>query len=301
MGYVKQVVFALATLGLVTYAIWASSWILSNPNLVFEMSSDSFWTVTLVPINGLLVGLSYALTVVMSKEKVIDLGVIAVSAMIPIAMMGVFGVWISGGLAVSEILAMMMIRHSLATYLNFGPATILMPGIKTVAVVLIVCIYGVWGWQMQQAVNKNGFHLPDSLVDEVIKLMDTSSGNQEGSSYINQLAGGGLSQQLGISQQQLETFGNSQLGNQVAENIQKQTQTAVKEALNKQVDIIIKPILPIFGWGMAAMLGFSALGMLVFPLFQITAGIVWWIFWAMEKTGWVRFETEMRPVKKLVV
>lgn len=110
-----------------------------------------------------------------------------------------------------------------------------------------------------------------------------------------------MSQQLGISQQQLETFGNSQLGNQVAENIQKQTQTAVKEALNKQVDIIIKPILPIFGWGMAAMLGFSALGMLVFPLFQITAGIVWWIFWAMEKTGWVRFETEMRPVKKLVV
>lgn len=81
---------------------------------------------------------------------------------------------------------------------------------------------------------------------------------------------------------------------------QGQIDSLVKEALKDQIQNLIKPYLGLIPAVVAALLFFtlqaltSLVSLLIYPL-------LWLIFLILEKIGFVKFTTEMREVKKMVV
>lgn len=299
MNYLKQLVFGVIYLCLLGWTIYWSEQIVGNPWMVFDLGWNSLWELVVFDLWIGLSGLLFAVSVVMSKEKLIDIGVIVVGGILPLAMLGVSGIILGVIILSGEILTLMMIRRSLKSYLTFSASNILMPGVRSLAMVILVGMSIIYGVNLQIEVNKNGFRLPDGIVDSAIKLSggDTNSST----SVMDSLSqNSGLLAQFGVSQEQLKTVDPKIIEQFLGSNKQISQQSVIKDAINKQVASAVAPVLPYMGMMMGGLFLISMLGIigLIYPLL---GGLTWGLFILMERIGLIRFEKEMREVRKLVV
>lgn len=114
-----------------------------------------------------------------------------------------------------------------------------------------------------------GFQIPDSLIDTALKMTPLDAASDQNS----------ILTQLPVAELMRDT---------IKQTIKDQIQGFIKPYIN-----FIPAILTVLLFLTLQSLT-SLLNILVYPL-------LWLIFFILEKTGFVTFTTEMRPVKKLIV
>ena len=105
-----------------------------------------------------------------------------------------------------------------------------------------------------------------------------------------------LLKQSGLNPKMLESLTTTQK-NQSPTSV---TDTLIRQTLKDQIQNLIKPYIGFVPAGLAVLLFLtlqffiSIMNLFIYPL-------LWVIFFLLEETGFIKFETEQRPVRKMVV
>lgn len=239
------------------------------------------------------------------------------------------GVIILIGTIIALTLTFALLQNKLRTYITFQPTVLLTPSIKSLTTFLILILSFTYYLSINQLISKNGFEIPDELIDQSIKLMQPNlNPNVQGAKYIAQVTpeqiemlrqNPELLKQYGVDESMLNaveeqiksapqqsTSGESPKTNSALPDKSSTTQvnpldnSFVKSMLKSQFDQMLKPYQSFIAPALALLFFISLtsisslLSIFINPLLLI-------IFYLLEKTNFVRFEKEMREVKKLVV
>lgn len=172
-----------------------------------------------------------------------------------------FAFW---NMSLSAVFAVGISVSLLLAYLTFNPTALLGPAVRHLSGLLILSFCLVYFLSASKIIAQNGLQIPDSLIDTALKFSSPTSPN---SPDLLQLS--------------------------IPPDLLKQT---VKD----QLQGLIKPYQGFVPASLAVMLFLtlqsltSILNLLIYPLLWVT-------FFILEKTGFVKFEVEQRPVKKLIV
>lgn len=292
MGYLKQIVFGLISIAILIWSVVVIQRFIANPWIVFGVNWESLVDIlTLVAVLTLW-SVSFGISVVIGKEKLINAGIILATGVLPISILGMSG-WAIGVIGMLSLaIEWLFIKQSLTSYLNFSAGSIIMPGAKAATTIMMIGVSIVYGLSMQENVRVNGFHIPDEIINEAIKLSGQSGGN----SAADQLDINGLASQFGVSAEQLKSVDVKKLGGLVGQ----QTETKIRQAVDQQLSSLVAPILPYWGILAGSLFLLTMLGLLGF-FYPLDWGLIWLVFKSMEKMGAIHFQTEMREIKKLVI
>lgn len=174
--------------------------------------------------------------------------------------------FLSTGIFISQIITFAFLKNSLKSYLTFNPNSVFGPSIRYLTTFLIITICAVYFISTHAQISQKGFQIPDSLLDT---SLDLTSGFE----------------QTGLDQSVLDNF------NQPKEFTKQLVKDQSEKFLQPYVGIIA-PLLSLFFFLTLQSLS-SIVNFFMHPLLWIT-------FYILEKTGFVTFTEEARPVKKMV-
>lgn len=215
--------------------------------------------------------------------------------------------YLSVGIFVSQIIIFALLDNKLKNYLNFNPNSILGPSIKRLSTFFIIILCAVYFTFISKQVSEKGFQIPDSLIDSAINLASGLGQTDKPETQAPKLS---ISEeQLQLLKQNPDLLRQSGLDPSILDTLNKPgalsqpqdlTKELTKQLVKDQLDTVLKPYLNFIPAILAVLLFLtlqsitSILNLLIYPLLWIT-------FYILEKTGFVTFTTEMRPVKKIVV
>ncbi len=170
---------------------------------------------------------------------------------------------------------------------------------------LTVCI--VYFFSVSKIIAQNSFQIPDSLIDTALKLTTSSLPNiQPEQASLPQITPDQLDllkknpellKQSGLDPKILESLTNPKEGTQPPASLKDEL---IKQTVKDQIQNFIKPYTNFVPAGLAILLFLtlqfftSIINLFIYPL-------LWLTFFILEKTGFVKFEVEQRPVKKLII
>ncbi len=297
MLLVKKLIFALFFLIVFSIVIFQLNPLLKSYDFIFSLSWDS--AIQLFVLTGfiLLSSLLFVIFASLAYDWKIVLPVGLLASLIPMAMIGPsLGLILSVGVLVSLFLTYLGVENTLKTYLNFAPTTLFGPSIRLLSSFLILVISLTYFLSINSVLQKESFQIPDSLIDQALKLTplpkETSQPQQQ-------------TAQPQITQEQINLLKQNpdllkQYGLDPAKAPQNLLNDTLKQTIKDQLQNIIKPYLGIIPAVLAVLLFFilqsltSILNLLIYPL-------LWVIFYILEKSGYIKFSEEMRPVKKMVI
>lgn len=210
-----------------------------------------------------------------------------------------------GSLAVFT-LTFAILENKLKTYLTFETSSLFGPSIRSLSSFLIVIFSFAYFLSSNQMIQKSGFEIPDSLIDTALQFTQPKTDEQESS--VSQLSipqeqlellkkNPDLLKQSGLDPKILDTLNQPQKALKTPQDL---TNNLVKAAIKDQFQNLIKPYITFIPIILALMLFFtlqsttSLLSLIIYPL-------LWIIFFILEKSRFISFTTEMRPVKKMVI
>lgn len=199
------------------------------------------------------------------------------------------------------------VYQTIKTYLAFQPTKLFIPLIKHTATLLLLVSSLTFFLSSQAEIQKDGFHLPPSLIDLSLKLLPNqggflSSGQQKEKKPMSTLSQDQI-KALRENPQLLSQFGlnPSMLDNLT--NTKQQTlsmQTLMKSTIESQLQNYIKPYVQFVPMILAVIFFLTVQSLLaVFEL--LLTPVVWSLFWFLEAVGFITFTLETREVKKLVI
>lgn len=214
------------------------------------------------------------------------------------------------GFLTSFMIILLALDKKLSTYLTFTPTSLLLPSITQLSMLLLAVVSVALFIAADTKIKEEGFELPDSFVDQILQVSMPKELSEQGPKQSQPQIPPEQLELLRQNPQLLKQYG---LDPSILDEINTQSappaggrqtpsveQSLVKNEVKKQIDNIVKPYLDFLPIALAAIFfltlkfGLSVLSLTLFPL-------VWLIFWVLEKTGFTKFETEMREVKKLVI
>jgi len=277
MQIVKKLIFAPFFLIFFIILIYQLNPLFKSYEFIFSLSVNTLINLIIISI---LISLSSFLFILFASfspdwKLVVPVGIL--TSLTPFIFLGPsLAVVLGVGILVCLIITYLGLENSLKSYLNFNPNNILGPSIRHLAGLLIFIICIAYFLAINKVVSEKGFALPDSLIDAALKF--TPQENQSQSSP-----------QLSLPQDQIELLKKNP-------DLLKQSKQIVKD----QVQSFIKPYLNFIPPALALLLFLtlqsitSLVNLLIYPLLWIT-------FYVLEKTGFVKFVTETREVKKMVI
>ncbi len=153
---------------------------------------------------------------------------------------------------------------------------------------------------INKTISEQSFQIPDSLIDTAIKLTAQSQGENTQEQTVQP----SLSpEQIDLLKKNPELLKQSGLDPSILDNLNKSPNTPndlIKQTIKDQVQTFLKPYLGFMPAGLAVLLFLtlqsltSILNLLIYPL-------LWILFLVFEKTGFVKFTIEQRPVKKMAL
>lgn len=207
---------------------------------------------------------------------------------------------------VSFLLTFLSLSIELKSYLTFQPNKLLGPAVRHLSGLLILSFCLVYFFSSSKMIAQNGFEIPDSLIDTALKIaapkLPEAQNPQSSLPSIPQeqiemlKKNPQLLKQFGLDPSVLDSLSQSKSSS----SLQDQGNAVIKTALKAQLDGIIKPYLG-FVPATLALLLFITLTSLTSLLNLLLYPLLWMTFLILEKTGFVRYEIEMRQVKKLIV
>lgn len=262
--------------------------LLTSYDSIFSLSASTL--INLIAISALISASSFLFvlfaTVASDWKIVLPVGIAGSAAAIvfmnqPLAL--IFAV----AIFVSLLLTNLNLDNKLKSYLTFQPSALLGPSIRHLSGLLILSFCLVYFFSVSKIIAQNGFQIPDSLIDTALKFTTPSIPNIPEQTSLPQLTPE-LLKQTGLDPQK---------GIQPPADL---TNDLIKQTVKDQIQTFIKPYMN-FVPGVLAVLLFITLQSLTSIINLLVYPLLWLTFLILKKTGFVRFEVEQRPVKKLVV
>lgn len=308
MVILKKLIFAPIFLLVFALLIYQLSPILKSYDFIFSLSITTL--IDLIGISALILFSSFLFALfatIASDLSLILLVAIIASAVpfifIPQPLVLVFVVAIFVGL----LLTSLSLDNALKTYLTFRSEVILGPAIRLLSTLFILSFCIIYFLQINKTIAKDGFQIPDSLIETALKVaspnlpaVTESPDLPRASIPAEQLEllkkNPDLLRQAGLDPKILDTL-NQPKSQKAPQNL---TQDLIKQTVKDQIQNFLKPYINFVPAALAILLFLtlqsltSIINLLIYPL-------LWIIFFILEATGFIKFEIEQRPVKKLVV
>lgn len=281
--------------------------ILKSYDFIFSFSLDSLIQLAILASLFCLTSLFFVLfaTISMDWKIVVPTGLLA--SILPMFFLNpAQGLILAVGSLVIFIVTFAILENRLKSYLTFEVSSLLGPSIRSLISLLILTMSFSYFLSVNQIIQKSGFEIPDSLIDASLKFSQPQDNQKESAAP-----------QLSISKEQLDLLKeNPQLLKQsgidpkILDTLtepkkpsvtsQDSTNDFLKSAVKDQLQNFIQPYKNFIPAILAILLFFtlqsltSIVALLIYP-------ILWLIFFILEKTGFVKFTTEMRTVRKLTL
>ncbi len=303
MNTVKKGIFGVVFLGVYAGMVMMVGPLVAEGNNIFSL--DLGYLNRVIEVAGLLLlsGTLFAVFGILASDWAYVLPVSLLASVAPMLLLPVNVGYVLGvGTALSLIITYSLLSPRLKTYVNFSANQILGPSVKLLVTLLMLVISLVYFLNAKAAIDKNGFEIPDSLIETALKLSPASEVSIDSApklpisqDQINELKKNpDLLKQYGVDPKILDTI------NQPAKQVTNATNDLIKKTIKDQVAQLVRPYLgfiaPLFGllFYLSLSTFTSLLMILVYPL-------LWLIFYLLKLSGYVHFEKEMREVQKLVV
>lgn len=232
------------------------------------------------------------------------LGIGALTTLIPLLFFDVSTGLIFGvGIFASLMLIYVTLENNLKSYLTFQPNTLLAPSIRHLSSFLILVLALVYFLAVNKIISEKGFEIPDALIDSAINFTSQDQPAPQTQSPQPALSqdqidllreNPDLLRQSGLDPAILDTLSKSQ------KTIQDATNNLIKQTIKDQFQNLLKPYLGFIPIILALFLFLTLQGLtsfinlLIYPL-------IWITFYILQKSGFIKFTEEMRPVKKMVI
>ncbi len=291
----------LAVIFLLFYAVFnfALEIFLNTPNVIFSLGWSSVTQMAILVSLLLLTCLTYIIFTSVANDWKIIGGVLFIAFVLPLILHAVPSNYlISIGFLVVFLGMSAYMRHKLAHYVNFQTSTLFAIPTKSLAKLLIIVIAFSYFLSIRAQIQTTGFQIPDALIEAALKFAPQETTPQTKS--LPDLTSGQLDL-LKSNPQLLKQYGlDPNILNSIESKTENPTQNLIKSVVKDQLQSIITPYQSFIPGVMAVLIFFSLisfqslLGLLVAPL-------VWLIFKAFERSGFITFTREMREVKKMIV
>ena len=296
----------LAPLFLIAFALFVYQLIplLKSYDLIFSLSINTFISLLILSFLISISCLLFVIFATLAQDLKIALPVSLISALIPMLFLEpALGLIFAVAIFISFLLTYLSLDVSLKSYLTFKPESILGPSIRHLSGLLILSFCLIYFLSSSKIIAQAGFQIPDSLIETALDLATEQSSpapqlpaiSQEQIDLLKQNPE--LLRQSGLDPAILDTLNQPQ---SKAGSPQNLTQDLIKQTVKDQIQSFIKPYVNFVPAGLAILLFLtlqsltSLINLLIYPL-------LWIIFYILEKTGFVKFETEQRPVRKMIV
>lgn len=204
------------------------------------------------------------------------------------------------------------LNNKLAKYLTFEPYNLLNPSLKSFISLILLISSFVFYFSASTEIKQNGFKIPDSLLETSLKLAPGL--NEQPNSVTTQVSLPSLTnEQLKALRENPDLLKQYGLDPSAIDLVDpaKQTQTTkqtssnpakniLKSAVAEQLNNIITPYLGLVPILLAVMFYFT-LSFFASIISIFNPLIIGGVFYILEKSNYIRFEKEMREVKKLVI
>ncbi|OGE29652.1 hypothetical protein A2867_02235 [Candidatus Daviesbacteria bacterium RIFCSPHIGHO2_01_FULL_40_11] len=301
----------LAPLFLIAFALFVYQLIplLKSYDLIFSLSINTFISLLILSFLISISCLLFVIFATLAQDLKIALPVSLISALIPMLFLEpALGLIFAVAIFISFLLTYLSLDVSLKSYLTFKPESILGPSIRHLSGLLILSFCLIYFLSTSKIIAQAGFQIPDSLIETALKMTPLDLATEQ-SSPAPQLPA--ISQeQIDLLKQNPELLRQSGLDPAILDTLnqpqskagspQNLTQDLIKQTVKDQIQSFIKPYVNFVPAGLAILLFLtlqsltSLINLLIYPL-------LWIIFYILEKTGFVKFETEQRPVRKMIV
>ena len=306
MPIVKKLVIAPFFLVVFSILIYSLNPLFSSYDLIFNISLNTLIQLLILSSLILLSSLLFVLFVTLASDWKLILPVGILASTSPIVLTNPsLGLIITVGTLASLFLTYLTLESSLKSYLTFQPAAVLGPSIRHLSTLLVIILSVSFFLSINKIIQEKGFEIPDSLIDTALELTSSSLPSDETEQVtLPQISpeqiellkkNPDLLKQYGLDPKILDT-----LDKPANKTSTKPNQELIKQAVKDQLQGVIKPYLGFVPVTLAVLL-FITLESIVSFLTIFIYPLLWLIFYILEKSGFIKFTTEMRPVKKMVV
>lgn len=318
MVYFKKLFFAPFFLISFIFLLYQFRPVLNSTDFIFSLSINTF--IELLSISALMILSSFffVLFCAIANDWMIVLPVIIFA---PASAFFVFGLNMTTAFFVLSFTSFLAIFLSLSVelknYIDFKPGALFSSPVKRTCTFLIFAFSITYFLSITPIIQKEGFQIPGSLIDTAMKFIPNAD---QSASDPTQASPGFDISQLQIPQEQLDMLKqnpqflkqyniNPKLldsvtapkgSSQKPQTVSDLTQNIVKKTLTDQFSNMIKPYLSFIPIILSVAL-FITFQSLISFLSILVSLLLWLTFFILEKTGFVSFTEEMRPVKKMVL
>lgn len=309
MSIVKKLTFVLPfTLSLIGF-IFYLNYFLRNPSNIFSFDLVILWQIIYLSVAILLTALCFVVFAALANTwwLVIPLATATSFSTLLIIPNSLIALVVGSGLAFSFIISYTQISKKMSAYLNFSPTALLHSPAKQLATLILLVASLAFYLAADLDIKQHGFKLPDSILDTSLNIATSQMGSPGQTAAPTQALPSLTPQQIQLLKQNpdlLRQYGlDPTMLDQIANQPTSQPVSAtalVKPMIQQQIDKFIKPYqywIP----GVLAVFFFLTIVSLISITSFFSWIFLWLIFWILEKTGFIKFEVEMREVKKLVV
>ncbi|MDO8498207.1 MAG: hypothetical protein Q7S44_00215 [bacterium] len=302
----KKLIFALPLLASFVFFSSQLAPFLQNPNSILSLDTSILYSLILLLVSLLTSCFFFTIFITLSQDWRIILPVIFLGSLFPLLFLAPpLNFVLTAGFLLSLVISSLQLQKKLSTYLTFQPTNLLTPSIKQTATFLILISSLAFYLSSNLDLQQHGFKLPPSLLDTALKFMpQQESGNLGTEPTIPSIPPEQL-EMLEKNPQLLKQYG---LDPSILQTVKSQqgksqklsTQDLVRPMIESQVQSFIKPFenyIPL----LLTVIFFFTLESFVSLLSIFLSPLLWLLFLTLEKSGFTKFETEMREVKKLVV
>ncbi len=289
MNIVKKLIFV--PLFLIVFAIFIYQFnpILSSYDFIFSLSLKTLTQLITICALITLSSIVFVLFSAISLNWKFVLPVAVLGSMLPLIFMDTsLAIVLFVGSLIALLLTFLTLDNTMKNYLNFQPTTLFGPSIKHLGGLLILAICLVYFLSSNKIIAQKGFQIPDSLIDTALKFAPQPDQSQSQISIPPDLL-----KQYGLDPSILESGKSLKTVQELGNNLIKQT-------IKEQIQNTIKPYLG-FIPAILAVLLFLTLQSIISIINLFISPLLWIIFKILEKTGFVKFTEELRPVRKMVI
>lgn len=306
MVFVKKLVFAPLFLIAFIFLIYQLNPLFSSYDLIFTLSLNTATQLIMLSALILLSSLLFVLFATFAQDWKLILPIGILSSLIPLVLINPsVGAILTVGTLFTLLLTYLILESSLKSYLTFTPSSILGPPIRHLSTLLVLIMSVSFYLSTNKIIGEKGFEIPDSLIDSALELTSSSLPSTEAEQPTlpqippEQIAllkqNPDLIKQYGLDPKILDS-----LDQPASKTSTKPDQNLIKQAVKDQLQNVIKPYLAFVPAALAVLL-FITLESIVSFLTILIYPLLWLIFYILEKSGFVKFVTETRSVKKMVI
>jgi hypothetical protein len=309
--YLKKLLFTIPFLLLFYGFIYQLNFIFKDIYFVFDFGMVTFIKLVTIILLAVLANLFFSIFVTLAVDPKLIIPIIILAAIAPfIFLPSPYGLILALGSLATFGFGFISINNKLATYFDFNPSKLLNPSIKTLTFFLILFCTIIFYFYSLSIIKEKPFQIPDSLIDSLITLtqQNQNESSQAEPSPTNQFPKltKELVEQIKENPQVLKQYGltpqsfDELIKTQNSPTGEIDTSLIAKSAIKDKLQMMLNPYLKYLPILLAAML-FSTLYFIESVLIILTPLVIKLIFMILEKSNFIKFTTETREVKKLVV